>query len=68
MPAGDSLSLGALPIGLAHGIKLTRAVSAGEVVTRDDVDLEEEDPTVRTRREMERAFARDAMGPVDAGG
>jgi predicted homoserine dehydrogenase-like protein len=63
MPADDSLSLGALPIGLAHDARLTRAVSAGEVVTRADVNLDEDDPTVRTRGEMERAFAREAIGP-----
>ena len=56
MPARDSLERGALPIGLAHGVKLTRAVAKGDLVTWRDVaapDIE----AVRVRAEMERLFA-----------
>ena len=35
----------ALPIGLAHGVKMTRDVAKGEVITMNDVDLGD-DPTV----------------------
>ena len=43
----------ALPIGLAHRVTLTRAVSAGQVLTFDDVDLST-DPVA--------AMYRDALG------
>ena len=57
MPAADSLAAGALPIGLAHGVALTRDVTAGTVVTWADVAVDETDIAVRTRREMEQRFA-----------
>jgi len=47
--------LGALPIGLAHGVRLTRAVAAGEIVGWADVALDVAEPAVRLRREMEAA-------------
>jgi predicted homoserine dehydrogenase-like protein len=52
MPAADSLHAGALPIGLAHGVKLTRAVNKGQPVTWDDI-VAPDSQAVRTRREME---------------
>jgi predicted homoserine dehydrogenase-like protein len=57
MPAADSLACGALPIGLAHGVKLTRAVAAGNPVTWSDVTVDMNAPAIRLRREMEAAFA-----------
>jgi predicted homoserine dehydrogenase-like protein len=57
MPAADSLACGALPIGLAHGVKLTRAVAAGSPVTWSDVTVDTTAPAIRVRREMEAAFA-----------
>jgi predicted homoserine dehydrogenase-like protein len=54
LPAAESLRLGALPIGLAHGMALRRPVSAGAVVRWSDVAADESDPAVRVRREMER--------------
>ncbi len=56
-PAADSLKLGALPLGLAHGVKLTSAVAEGEILRWADVDIDAADPTVAFRREMEAAFA-----------
>ncbi len=56
MPAGDSLAQGGLPIGLAHGVALTRPVQAGQVISRDDVRLDRESGDVRIRDEMERRF------------
>jgi len=61
MVAGDSLSLGALPIGLAQGVKLTAPVKAGQVVTWKDVEMGEQLETsaaYQVRREMELAFSR----------
>ncbi len=57
MPAGDSLARGGLPLGLAHGIKLTRAVKAGASLTWADVAADQDAPAVRFRREMETFFA-----------
>lgn len=52
MRARDSLEKGGLPIGLAHGVKLTRAVAEGAVVTWADVEVPD-GRAVRIRREME---------------
>jgi predicted homoserine dehydrogenase-like protein len=57
MPARDSAARRALPIGLAHKVKLKRAVAAGATVSWDDVDHDEASQAVRVRREMERTFA-----------
>jgi predicted homoserine dehydrogenase-like protein len=56
MPAADSLVLGALPIGLAHGVRLKTAVAANQPVRWRDVDIDETLPAVRLRREMEATF------------
>ncbi|MDJ0947361.1 MAG: SAF domain-containing protein [Alphaproteobacteria bacterium] len=56
MPAADSLAAGGLPIGLAHGVRLTRAVAAGSMLRWSDVAADEESQVVRVRREMEAAF------------
>ena len=56
LPAEDSLSLGALPIGLAQGVTLRRGLKAGEVLRRADVDLDEKDATIACRDEMESHF------------
>ena len=61
MPAADSLRHGALPIGLAHGIVLKRAVAAGQVVRWDDVAFDAGNQAVAFRREMEGVF-RGEMG------
>ncbi len=53
MPAAASLAAGALPIGLAHGVPLNRAVAAGQLVTWDAVGLDETRIDVALRREME---------------
>ena len=53
VPAARSLEQ-ALPIGLAHHVKLVRNVAAGEFVTAADVVLDESSQAVRIRREMER--------------
>ena len=56
-PAARSKANRMLPIGLAHGIRLTRDVAAGAVVTEDAVALDAERLAVRVRREMVSRFA-----------
>jgi predicted homoserine dehydrogenase-like protein len=41
-----------LPIGLAHGVRLTRDVAAGTPLTEDDASLDVNRLAVRVRREM----------------
>jgi predicted homoserine dehydrogenase-like protein len=53
IPAARSLSLNALPIGLAHHVKLKRDIKAGEFLTAADVTLDDTSLAVRIRREME---------------
>jgi len=57
MPAADSLAVGGLPLGLAHGVRLKKPVRAGQPVRWVDVDVDAKDPAVAFRREMERVFA-----------
>ena len=56
LPARKSLASGCLPIGLAHGAKVVRPVAAGARVCWGDVACDENDPTIRFRREMEQLF------------
>ncbi|MSP89517.1 MAG: flagellar biosynthesis protein FlgA [Alphaproteobacteria bacterium] len=60
MPAATSLAASALPIGLAHGVKLTRAVKQGATVTWADVAVDASDDVAAFRRDMERIFAAEA--------
>ncbi len=59
MPAAASLAGGHLPIGLAHGIELTRSVEPDTPLTWDDVTVADGDAAdaVSARRAMEAAFA-----------
>jgi predicted homoserine dehydrogenase-like protein len=57
MPAAASLAAGALPIGLAHGVKLKADVAHGAVVGWNDVEIDAGNDTVAVRREMEKRFA-----------
>jgi predicted homoserine dehydrogenase-like protein len=54
VPAARSLALGALPIGLASHVKVTRDVAAGQFVRAADVALDETSQAVQVRRQMER--------------
>ena len=58
VPAADSLAQRALPLGLAHGVKLLRRIAANEIVQWDDVDINVTGDAVAFRREMEEMFAR----------
>jgi len=65
MVAGDSLSLGAVPIGLAHGLKLTKPLRQGNIVTWSDVEFGEgtaDSLAYTMRREME-ATLKPVAGP-----
>jgi predicted homoserine dehydrogenase-like protein len=53
MPAADSLRLGALPLGLAHQVRLLKPVQAGAPVLWSDVAVDTSNDAVRLRREME---------------
>lgn len=56
VPAEVSLREGYLPLGLASNVKLVRDVPAGRQLRWADVAIDEADPTVRFRREMEARF------------
>jgi predicted homoserine dehydrogenase-like protein len=56
MPAAASLKAGALPIGLAHRVKLKNAIAHGAVLRWTDVEIDEADATVAARRAMEKMF------------
>ncbi len=56
VPARRSLALGALPIGLAHGVRLRRGVAAGGIVGWADVAFDAAAPAVQYRRAMEAAI------------
>jgi len=57
MSAAGSTAIEALPIGLAHGVKLKRDIAAGATVTWKDVEYDAQSPAVRIRREMEAELA-----------
>jgi predicted homoserine dehydrogenase-like protein len=56
MPAGASLKTGALPIGLAHRVKLKNDVAHGTVVRWADVEFDANNEAIKTRKAMEAAF------------
>src|SRR5246500_555629 len=58
MPAQTSLRAAALPIGLAHRVKLKNDIAHGGLVRWSDVDYDATSDAVRTRKAMEAAFAR----------
>ena len=55
-PAAASARLKALPIGLAHGLALTRDVAQGDVITQDAVGALGNDEAAAVRLQMERTF------------
>ena len=57
MPAADSLAIGALPLGLAHDVRMVRPVAAGQPVRWSDVAIDAGGEAVKFRREMESQFA-----------
>jgi predicted homoserine dehydrogenase-like protein len=57
MPADESLKAGALPIGLAHRVRLKSDIAHGAVVRWSDVEFDGENDAVKTRKAMEATFA-----------
>lgn len=57
LPAEASLAQGCLPLGLAHGWKLLKAIPAGTTVKWSDVAFDANVTAVKLRREMEAAYA-----------
>ena len=53
IPAARSLAENALPIGLAHGVRLLRDIPVGAVLRQSDVALDDALDAVRVRRAME---------------
>jgi len=56
-PAQESIALGGLPLGLAHGVKLLKPVKAGHAVSWNDVAFDANSTAVKFRREMEQVFS-----------
>jgi predicted homoserine dehydrogenase-like protein len=57
MSARDSAAKKALPIGLAHKVKLKRDIPEGQTLSWDDVDYDATSEAVKIRREMEKSFS-----------
>ena len=57
LTAERSARMGGLPLGLAHRVKMARAVKKGQSLTWDDVAIDTSTPAYRIRREMEALFA-----------
>ncbi|HKH34333.1 MAG TPA: Gfo/Idh/MocA family oxidoreductase [Beijerinckiaceae bacterium] len=57
-PADASLDNGYLPLGIAHNVRLKRDIDEGQRLRWSDVEIDESDLAVRTRREMEASFGR----------
>ncbi|MCH2211876.1 MAG: SAF domain-containing protein [Fuerstiella sp.] len=55
MPAYDSLQLRGLPIGLAHGVQLTRDVAEGQPLCWPDISIDDANKIVRLRQSMEQS-------------
>jgi predicted homoserine dehydrogenase-like protein len=53
MTAADSVKMGGLPLGLAHGVRLKAAVKAGRPVKWSDVAFDGNNEAIKFRREME---------------
>ena len=57
MPADASLKIGALPLGLAHNVKLLKPIVSGQPIRWTDVKVDETSYAAKVRREMEKLFA-----------
>ena len=65
MPAADSLKLGGLPLGLAHGVTRKLASKSCETGSWADVSADESQPAVAFRHEMEAAFRQDGLAAAE---
>jgi predicted homoserine dehydrogenase-like protein len=57
LPAQTSMTLGGLPLGLAHDVAVTRPVPRGQSLCWDDVFMDTGTDAYRLRRELEALFA-----------
>ena len=57
MPADKSMQMGGLPLGLAHQVKVVRAVKKGQSLSWADVAMDTSTPAYKVRNEMEIMFA-----------
>jgi len=64
LPAADAVAKGALPIGLAHDVAVTRPVPAGAIVTRDSVSACLNAAVAKTRKAIENTMS-DRPHPKD---
>jgi len=60
-PAAGSLAIGGLPLGLAHGVRLTRDIAEGALLRWDDVAIDPALDAVKVRREMEAVFRQEGL-------
>ena len=67
LPAKTSQAINGLPLGLAHGIRLTRPVSKGATLSWDDVAVHDS-RAYRLRQEMVRLFSGQSAFPTGPGG
>ena len=59
IPAKVSSRIGALPIGLAHNVKLKNPVKKDEIVSIDDVELFDVDDIISYRKSMKKLLIED---------
>jgi predicted homoserine dehydrogenase-like protein len=48
--------MGGLPLGMAHSVKVVRAVAKGQSLCWDDVQMDPNTAAFKIRREMESAY------------
>jgi len=58
LPAEKSVAMGGLPLGLAHNVKVVRAVKKGQSLSWADVAMDTATPAYKVRKEMENMFER----------
>ena len=56
LPAADSLAQNALPLGLAADLRLRNDVDLGDILTFDDVEIDDADEALRARQDMVKHF------------
>jgi predicted homoserine dehydrogenase-like protein len=56
-PANTSVKMGGLPLGLAHNVKVVRAVKKGQSLSWSDVAMDTSTSAYTVRKEMESMFA-----------
>lgn len=56
LPAEKSASIGGVPLGLAHDVKVLRPVAQGQCLTWNDVAIDTHTAAYKVRRQMEQLF------------